>query len=192
MENAVPNDEMQNDLRARWQSQPAESGQMSIEGIRIDAQRFEKRIHRRNVREYCSALFTIAILAGEIWWLKPVMPIRVGLWLCIAGVVVFLYQLRKRGSIRALPADLALTSCVEFHRRELEHQRDGLQSVWLWGIMPMVPGILVIVVGLSFAPHGWIMAPIVAVFMASVFLFFVKLNQRAALRLQRKIDELSG
>src|SRR5215510_10281461 len=117
---------MQDDLRARWQSQPREGRSMSLEEIRDQAQRFQQRILKRNIREYSAAAITAAIFAAEIWFIKFPMGVRVGLALIIAGVLVMLYQMRKRAHSRLLPGDMALASCIDFHRRELERQRDTL------------------------------------------------------------------
>jgi hypothetical protein len=187
----VPNDEMENDLRARWQSQPGQGEGMPFEDIRREAQKFHNRLRRRNIREYIAASITILIFLLEIRFIPFPLPIRVALLLFIAGLLVFIYQIRKRGSPRALPSDLS-SSCLDFHRRELERQRDALASFWLWGLWPFLPGAIVLIVSISFAPRGWIAALIVTAFFAALFTFFGKLNRRDARKLQREIDELRG
>src|SRR5215475_15030257 len=59
------------------------------------------------------------------------------------ATLLMLYQLRKRASPRTLPADLGLTSCIEFHRRELRRQRDARESIWRWYIALFVPSFFV-------------------------------------------------
>jgi len=164
---------------------------MSLEEIRIHAQRFQKRIRNRNIREYSATVIVIAWLGASIWLFKPVLVIRVALGLMVAGSLVIVYQLHKRASSRTFPTDLARTSCMEFHRRELERQRDAQQSVWFWYILPAVPGLLVLIIALA-SSRGLVPALIPAALYASTFIFIVKLNQRAARRLQQKIDELRG
>jgi len=185
----MPNDEMENDLRAQWQSQAGDGGKMSVEEIRVEAQRLHDRWRRRNIREYISAAITALIFLLEILFIKFPLPVRVALVLFIVGLVVFVYQLRKRARPRTLPATLG-SQCLDFHRRELERQRDVLQGFWSWVVPPFVPGALVLIVSISFAPRGLLMASILTAFFASLFTYFAKLNQRAARRLQRKIDEL--
>src|SRR4030095_10047950 len=60
-ENAVPNDEMKDDLRVRWQSQPPRGGSMSIAEVRAQAQQFQKRIRNRNIREYSAMVLAIVM-----------------------------------------------------------------------------------------------------------------------------------
>jgi VIT1/CCC1 family predicted Fe2+/Mn2+ transporter len=166
---------------------------MSVEEIRLEAQRLHDRWRRRNIREYISAAITALIFLLEILFINFPLPIRVALVLFILGLVVFVYQLRKRGAPRTLPANLG-SPCRDFHRRELERQRDALQGFWLWVVPPFIPGALVLIISIAFGPRpqGLIMASVVTAFFASLFTFFARLNQRAARRLQRKIDELRG
>jgi hypothetical protein len=182
---------MNDDLRRQWQSQPGDGGKMSLGEIRVEAQRLHDRWRHRNIREYIAATITALIFLLEILFINFPLPIRVALVLFILGLPVFVYQLRKRAAPRALPANLG-SPCLDFHRRELERQRDALQSFWLWVVPPFLPGglVLIISVALGPRPQGLITAAIVTAFFAALFTFFAKLNQRAARRLQRKIDQL--
>jgi hypothetical protein len=91
-----------------------------------------------------------------------------------------------------VPSDLASTSCLEFHRRELARQRDTLQTFWIWGLLPFVPGILVVVIAFVLAPRGWVASLVFGGLTASLLIYFGRLNQLAARQLQRKIDDLGG
>lgn len=165
---------------------------MSVEEIRVHAERLEKRMRKTYNREYFAALTVIVWMAAYVWFLKPVL-FRVAAGLAIPATVLMLYQLRKRASPRTLPADLALTSCLEFHRRELERQRDARKSIWRWYLLPFVPSVLVWTIAFYFLPRGsLVLALIIGAFFALDFIVIGKLNQRAARRLQRQIDELRG
>jgi len=56
----MPNEPLPDDIRDVWQNQPVENTPMPLEEIRRRARQFEKRIGRRNVREYIGAAVTIA------------------------------------------------------------------------------------------------------------------------------------
>ena len=166
---------------------------MSLEEIRNEARKFHDRIRKRNIREYSAAVITCVIMVLEIRFLKLPVTFQVALGLGIAGTLVLLYQMRKRGASRALPTDMAFMSCLEFHRQELERQRDTLETFWIWGLMPLVPFGLVFTFAFYFMPRGGlILSLIVGVFVACFLTFFGKLNQRGARKLQRQIDELRG
>lgn len=167
---------------------------MSVEEIRVEAQRLHDRWRRRNIREYIAATITALIFLLEILFINFPLPIRVALVLFILGVPVFVYRLRKRAAPRALPANLG-SSCLDFHRRELERQRDALRGFRSLVLPPFLPGGLVLIISMALGPRqpqGLIMALIVTAFFALMGTFFARLNQRAARRLQHKIDELRG
>ena len=79
----MPNDEMENDLRAQWQSQAGDGGKMSVEEIRVEAQRLHDRWRKGNIREYRAAAITALIFLLEILFLNFPLPVRVALALFV-------------------------------------------------------------------------------------------------------------
>jgi hypothetical protein len=83
-------------------------------------------------------------------------------------------------------------SGLEFLRAELIRQRDLLRSVWGWYLLPFVPGLLLILVGVALERperRDWLAPGIVA---AVTFVGIGLLNQRVARKLQRRLDDLDG
>jgi hypothetical protein len=109
----------------------------------------------------------------------------------VAAVTFIVYHLHRYGSARVMPTEMGLTNCLQFHRGELERQRDLLRSVWKWYLAPLVPGMLPVYVGSALArpEHAsralWGLAGTVA-----VFVLIGDLNRRVANRLQARIDAL--
>ena len=66
----------------------------------------------------------------------------------IVGTLFMVYTLHKRGSARTVSAEFELRTCMDFHRKELQRQRDLLRDVWSWYLLPFVPGMLVFRAGL--------------------------------------------
>jgi hypothetical protein len=197
-EAAMPNEPQPDDIRDNsdgirnvWQNQPVENKQMSLEEIRTKAGRFEKRIHNRNLREYAGAALGIAWYTFYIFKFHDPL-VRTGAALVIAGVLYMVVQLYRRASAGALPADLAVTASIEFHRRELVRQRDLLRSVWRWYVAPMVPGLVVFAAG-SIPRHSpfWVYLAVALFFLAGLG-GIVWLNYRGAQRLGRQIAELDN
>ena len=62
--------------------------------------------------------------------------------------------------------------------------------MWYWGILPATPGVLLVVIALLFAPHGVMWSPLFGAWFGIGFFVIGRLNQRAAQRLQREIDQL--
>jgi hypothetical protein len=186
----MPDEMNPNDPRNLWQGQEVEKVMLTVDEVRLRAARFERRIHKRNVREYAAgvlviALFTLQLWRAHGWRLTPTA-------LLIAGTIYVMFQLHRRGSVRPLPADVGIHASIEFHRVELERQRDALQAVWHWYLLPFAPGLAagLVMTGID---HGFNALLIrMGVFFALVFVGIWALNNRGARRLDRKIQELKA
>lgn len=191
-------DESSQDRRMKelWQSQPTEGISMSIDQIRLSAGKFERRIHRRNLREYLAAAVAIAFFSFEFWRAGDLV-VRIGFGLLIAGLFYLIWHMLSKGSSQPLPQDAGLSSCIEFQRRQLGHQRDLLRSVWLWYLAPLLPGMAVLLFAFGHANPGHLQHPAFvvvpeAMFFGAVCIAIALLNDRAADKLQRQIDELDN
>jgi peptidoglycan/LPS O-acetylase OafA/YrhL len=187
MENELPPDH----LKSLWQNHNLEPVQMSLEEIRQKAEGFQNIIRRRNLREYVAAAFVFAGVGYGIWRF-PGMRLACGLLL--TGTIYVLYQLHTRGAAKRVPESLALDTCLEFHRRELERQRDLARDVLKWYLLPFVPGLLAVLAVplLHQPPEKWIRAAPVLLLWAAMFYAVLRLNKRGADKLQRQIDELNS
>jgi hypothetical protein len=188
------------DLKNLWQNQPTDPAKISPEDFRRQMHKFERRIFWRNLREYAAGAIVIAGFGYYEWKLHGLL-VRVGAGLIIAGTLYVMFQLHRRASARTAPADLGLNTCIDFHRRSLERQRDALRTVWDWYLLPFVPGLAVFLIG-SIA-HQWTAHPagpgqfvlrslISPGIMAAVFFAIWKMNRRGAERLQAQIDEINS
>jgi len=190
----MANDLNPDDLRNLWRDQPLENQRMPLDEIRARASRFERRISRRNLREYAGGLLAVAIYGFSIWKQhNPVM--RAGSAMVIAGVLFVMWQLYRRGGASQLPADLGFLASLELHRRQLIQQRDLLRTVFRWYIAPIIPGLIVVVIAsvpgrfeLRYLPR---MAPFLGILMGTLVAIWW-LNRRAALKLERQIAELDN
>ena len=187
-----PNDR----LKRVWQNQPSEGMLMSVDELRRRARKFQRKIYWRNAREYVAAL-VVVILFGFEFWLVPDALTRVGFGLCIAGLLYVVGQLHRKGSARSLPAEMGLATSLEFFRRELEKQRDLVGSVWSWYLGPLIPGLVVLTVAFArtnprHLRHFGLSLAIFNLVAALVFVLVWRLNQRAARKLERRIEELNA
>lgn len=197
MDNEIRND---TDITNVWQDQPVGLAEISLEEIRRKARKFEKRIFWRNLREYVAGAIVIACFVYVMLVSRPAL-IRTGCGLVIAGALFMMYMLHKKGSARTAPVELAFRTCVDFRRQELQRQRDLLQSVWSWYLLPFVPGMAIFLIGVfkttmeqpNASAHVRIIVAtfaFTAVVCASVFAGVGMLNQWGARQLQREIDAL--
>lgn len=173
---------MSDDLRNLWQNQPHNPLRMTIEEIHMKAAQFQKKIALRNKREYAAAAIVVVAFTGYAIFL-PGALIKAGSILTVVAALFVAYRLHQKGSSRPIPAAMALSSSVEFHRTELERQRDLLRSVWLWYLAPFVPGMVLF--GLGMGSLSW------ACGLAAIFAGVWWLNARAARKLQAEIDALT-
>ena len=60
-----------------WQGQPAEGGALSLDELRTRARWVERRIRRRNLREYVAAVVAVIGFGGGAW-IAPTPLIRIG------------------------------------------------------------------------------------------------------------------
>ncbi len=192
----MTNESPSNDMKNLWQSQPTEPPRIPPEEIRKKMNKFERRIFWRNVREYAAGAVVIAIF-GYYEWRFHALLVRIGSGLIIAGTLYVMYQLHQRASTRLAPADLGLSTCIDFHRKSLERQRNALRTVWSWYLLPFVPGLAVLVVGSIVSQwaekgHLVINSFVSPAIMAAIFFAIWKLNRRAAEKLQTQIDELDA
>jgi len=117
MENEVPPD----NLKDLWQNQNVEPIVMSLEELRRKAAEFQKRIRHRNLREYVASGVVLVAFSYYLWRF-PAM--RLACSLILAGTLYVMYQLHTKGAAKVVPESLALDTCLAFHQRELERQRD--------------------------------------------------------------------
>jgi hypothetical protein len=185
-----------------WMNQPAEPLSISVASLRQKAQKLERRVWWRNVREYAAAVLVIAVF-GYYLWKFPAPLVRAGSVLLIAGTLLVVYTLHKRGASRRVPGEVGFQTCLAFHRAELERQRDLLRSVWTWYLLPFVPGITVFLLGLfrwtmeqpNAATRGAVVATVFGLTYAGCWLVFIgiaKLNYWAADKIQREIEGLAA
>lgn len=186
------------DMKDVWQSHTPETLRMSTAELRQKSQRLRKKVFRRNLREDLAAAIVVAFF-GYCFWSFHTLLLRLGPSLIIAGIVYVVYQLHARGSARVMPPELAFHTCLEFHRKELERQRDLVRSVWSWYLAPLVLGVIVFILGGAIAQaaanpghvgHAVVMFSLRMAFVLALFFGTWKLNQRAARRLQLSIDTL--
>lgn len=199
----MTNDSASENLRSVWQGQTTEAIQLAPEMLDRKLRRLQRGISRRNVREYCAVVFVVAAFAYYEWKF-PTILLRIGSGLVIGGALFTAYELHRRASARQAPVDMARNTCLDYYISELVRQRDALRAVWVWYLLPFVPGLCVFLFGLTrftvagaqsaFHPISRQVAAVFfagcAAFVGLVFFAVFKINQWAATKLQSQIDEL--
>lgn len=177
----------EDDFKRAWQMQPCALLQRSTQDLRAEATAFQRKIARRNRREYLAGAVVIPVFCFYIW-LFPYWVTRLGAALVVAGTLVVMWQLHRRAASRAVPTDLG-GACLQFQRAELARQRDALRAVWLWYLGPLLPGLVVFMWGRQ-GGSAKLVEWLVDLAMLAVFVAIAWINRRAATHLQRQIDAL--
>jgi len=177
-------------FQALWQSQPPSGHAMSIEEVREKARRLERRVARRNRREYVAAV-VVVFCYGSILWLVPFATARVGAGLIIAATIFICYRLHVHGSAASLRTDWGMKSSLDFYRAQLERQRDLLHGVWRWCLLPFVPGLVVLLIAYAHAQPARVSFGVAyGVLALSLGVGLHALNRHVAARIQRELDRL--
>ncbi len=190
---------IKDDLRLAWRSQTEKPVIMSEQQLQRRAYRLQARIRWRNIGEYSASVLIGALSAYFFLHFQTVL-LRAGATLIAAGVAYVTWQLARHGSAGNLPSDTLVASSLDFLITQLERQRDLLRRIWNWYLLPLLPGLIVFVFGLSRLPSSrgigfeLSQSTIVHTAVACVvgFALIAALNQSVARKLQREIEFLSS
>ena len=185
-------------LRDLWTSDQGEKFTMSVSELTAKSNQFHARIRWRNITEYIAAALVIGVF-GWIAFLVPVWSIKIGAILIIAAAFYISWKLHQIGGAFN-PTDISSgQSLADHHREALVRQRDALQSVWRWYLLPFAPGMLVFTLGTTFEtgsgipPSARLSTSAVSLgFISAIFFGVHALNARAAKKLDEEIGALDA
>ena len=138
-------------FQALWVGQKQEPFDMSLAEIHARADSFRTRVRVRNLTEYAAAILVTGIF-GWMAFLIPQPVVKTGAALIVLGTLYVVFMLHRKGGTGGALPDGAV-SLADYHRAELVKQRGALATVWRWYLAPFVPGMLVFIGGVSFAPE---------------------------------------
>jgi len=153
-------------LRDLWAGQETGSFAMPLEEVRRKARGFKKTIRRRNMMEYAASILVLIVFGG-VALTVPNWGVRAGAALIMLGTLYVVWKLQAMARAAGAGEIDAALSLTAFHKGELLRQRAALATVWRWYLMPFVPGMIVFLSAVSFAPDN--PAPLAA--KLTVFLF---------------------
>ena len=181
-----------------WQASAADPVLPDLAAVRADADRFYRRVRRRNAIEYAAAVSVVIAFSAYVLFL-PSLAMRIGSAMIILGTLFVVRQLHRLASATPPPERAAAEPILVHQRAQLARQRDALAGIFTWYLLPLIPGLLVMtigpvierggVAGLLHAPRAaWIVLICATVTFAGVWL----LNRHGAARLRRMIDEIDA
>ena len=177
-----------------WVSQPVEPLTIDTTEMKVRADVFARRLHRRDAIEYAAG-GAVVVAFGSIGFLFSDTFFRIACGTIILGTLMVMRNLWMR-RVKSSPQALAQASHV-YYRDELVRQRDSLASVWQWYLAPFVPGVAMFLLAIwrlaaqTLGPVEAITGLLPAAFSISgMFIAIHWLNRIAARRLTREITAL--
>lgn len=181
------------DPKHAWQASGEIGDTPALVEIRARADKFYRRIRRRNTIEYVACILVVLIFGRQAFVL-PHLLLKIGSgWTALAALYVA-WQLHLRGSAIS-PDKSGGMPLFTFLRMQLVRQRDALRSIFWWYLLPFTPGLALILIGRGQDPEWISHVPVWAQLTglsATVMIFAGVwwLNQWNARKLERRIEEI--
>jgi hypothetical protein len=170
-----------------WQQQPREGTPMSMDEIRVKAERLDVKTRRWNLMT--AAVFLLIIVANvlEILYEHEQLE-RAGSALILIAIAFLAFKYRRRAGLSETAP--AMTSCVNHYRATLVRQRDIASGSWR-DVLLLVPGMTLSVLG-GIIEGSPLSRSVIIVFFVALFAGYFWLGVRTARRFQQEIDRLAG
>ena len=183
-------------LQKLWATQPVEPFSLSPEELRQRARKFQASLRIRNITEYLAALLVVGVF-GWMAFLIPQPVVKLGAGLIILGALYVSWKMHTYSGVNMAHGGDTANSLIGYHRDELVRQREALANVWRWYLLPFLPGALLFVSGVSFAPDtglpfllalpGFLFSLVI---MGGIAFGIIWLNNRAVRQIDAEIAEL--
>jgi hypothetical protein len=185
------------DPKTIWQNQPIEASAMTLEKIRQKA----RELHAKTRRELFGSIATPVIVIGFCGWgivLTHAPALRLVFGFAIAWALAGQYFLHRGMWSATLPGDAALSTGLEFYRREVKRRRFLFSRGMQWSFGPLLLSIgtwILAIVMIGKRPDAYTIGSIVKVIPFCTLLIVwlaavVVIRTRQQRELQREIEEL--
>lgn len=166
-------------------------GVSTIPGAVTSLDPLHRRVRMRNIREYVAATAATSVFALYCFAFDELL-LKLGSLAMIAGIAIMAWNLHRRASSsRRMDATDIAQPCLPFLKAELMRQRDALRSVWKWYLLPLVPGVILFLVGTAQTlPGGVPIALAIGVGQALLAAVVIRLNHNAAAQIESELQTL--
>lgn len=176
-----------------WQSQALDAPRISLAFVRQRSESLRRWAWIRNGINYVGATAILPFMVWQAWSILRLAPLRsLAIVLNVPLCLWLLFRWHKRAASQEQPAELGVLDALQFHRLQLERQRDVRLDRWRrW---PAIPGILMIFVAaaIEITPTPWARLGVAAVVMTLILSIAIAVEGRIARRLQMEIDALDS
>ena len=190
----MPSDFPMKDPQEIWQNQPTEPLKMSASDLRRKALVRQSRARLEALSTIIIGIIPCVVFAWSFARAHEMLA-RMGWGLLSLCGIYAAYHAYKWIWPRNLAQDAAISTCLEFYRRELERRRDYLRYRW-WrlGLPFVLLGMAMVIVGTgaqNASPHPLLNTlPFFVVLAIWAVAFFALKKKLGAENLQQEIEEL--
>jgi len=179
------------DPRTIWQNQPTEPSVMTLDTVRKKVRELHVKTRRQLLGNFAVPIIIAAFYAFGRKHFPGLQPLFA---FAIAWSLAGLYFLNRGMWSEPMPGDAALSTGLEFYRREIERRRYLIRRVLLWSFGPVLLAIGTFIVALAkiggrdrpIFPNALPFLTLVLIWIAAYFVIRIR-EQR---ELQREIDAL--
>jgi hypothetical protein len=130
----MSNESSVRDVRALWQTQPGEGGNMSVADVQRKSQQLQEKARRRAMAFYVMGAMNGGLPLLLMWFLPE---LRWGLGYLAITAVFLVAFVQRRSAFRLMPANMTAAQGLAFYRRLLERERDfRTESTWWFTVGP--------------------------------------------------------
>jgi hypothetical protein len=186
----------QDPAKQAWQASVEIAGAPPLEDVRKRADKLYRVVKWRNGIEYVACSIAVVVFSVK-FFSAPTVYHHIGMALLVAAFIYMPWQLHRRAS--AVSPDTAGTMpFYVFERDQLVRQRDAFKSITRWYGLPWLPGVAFLWAGNGLDPEIEAAGPPIwqrwlAIFGVAAFIWLHWwIHQRAARKIQRRIDEIEA
>ena len=186
----------ENDPRGIWQDQPKEPSTVTLKMIRMKVQDLRTKTRRNLWGSWAGPLAVGGLSAYGIKLVHGLFPVLEAAFVfAIVWSLAGVYFLNRGMRSAAMPGDAALSTGLEFYRREVERLRVLNDRLLLWSFGPIVLAIATFILFLVLVSRGKIgeilkgMPFFILIVIWMFGYFFLRTRERR--ELQREIDDLN-
>lgn len=179
----------EDELKDIWQAANLRNQTINFHAINLKEmnnriKKFENKIRKRNNVEIGAAIFSIVVF-GVFAYIKPTLMAKMGAILIICYCLSVIYWLRKTEN-KQPNFDLMknMKDQLMEYQNYVKEERKLLKTVLYWYLLPMLPGLILFLIG---SGANWWSVTIYFVVVIFMFGLIYYLNQRAV---KDRIDPL--
>lgn len=183
-----------------WQSQALDAPRISLGFVRHQAERLNADLRHELLGAYLGIIISMVALCWSFVALPPgvnqamAWVIRLAVLLAIPASLYSVFQIRRRNNKLSVAAGAQVVPSLDAYREELKSRQNFYASALGWSLLPIMPTVLVILIGefiFDQRLNAGIRFAVFVFFMIFAFLLGGKYYRYKINKLRRELDALA-